>query len=75
MEIPAGKFKAECLKLMDRVNTTHEEIVILKRGTPVARLVPVRAAPRAALFGFLSGCVSHENDIVSPSGGEWNASR
>ena len=41
MIIAAGKFKAECLKLMERVNKTHEEVIISKRGKPVAKLVSV----------------------------------
>ncbi len=41
--IPAGEFKAKCLKLMDEVNATGEELVITKRGKPVARLVPIDA--------------------------------
>jgi prevent-host-death family protein len=39
VEIPAGEFKARCLKLMDEVRTTRRPIVITKRGKPVARLV------------------------------------
>lgn len=38
--IPAGEFKAKCLKLMDEVNETGIPIVITKRGKPVSRLVP-----------------------------------
>ena len=32
MQIPAGEFKSKCLKLMDQVRDTHEEIVITKHG-------------------------------------------
>ena len=42
MEIAAGEFKARCLKLMDEVQATGEEVVITKRGKPVAKLVPVK---------------------------------
>ncbi|MCY4367938.1 MAG: type II toxin-antitoxin system Phd/YefM family antitoxin, partial [bacterium] len=38
--IPAGEFKAKCLKLMDEVNETGVPIIITKRGRPVSRLVP-----------------------------------
>ncbi len=40
-KIPAGEFKAKCLKLMDEVQQTGQEVIITKRGKPVARLVPV----------------------------------
>jgi prevent-host-death family protein len=41
MEINAAHFKARCLKLLDEVDRTGEEIVVLKRGRPVARVVPI----------------------------------
>ena len=34
--IPAGEFKAKCLKLMDQVNESQHEVVITKHGKPVA---------------------------------------
>jgi prevent-host-death family protein len=50
IQIPAGEFKARCLKLMDEVRATRRPIVITKRGKPVARLVPVEeVTPRRDL--------------------------
>ena len=40
-KIPAGAFKQGCLAILDDVAKTHREVVITKRGKPVARLVPV----------------------------------
>ena len=40
--IPAGKFKARCLALLDEVNNTGEELVITKYGKPVARISPIK---------------------------------
>jgi prevent-host-death family protein len=62
-EIPAGEFKAKCLKLMDDVAATGEELVITKRGKPVARLVPAMAE-RPSLFGSMKGSVKILGDIV-----------
>jgi len=42
MNIAATEFKAKCLELLDRVHRTGEELVITKRGKPVARLVAER---------------------------------
>ena len=39
MKISAVKFKATCLKLIDRVAETGEPVVITKRGKILARLV------------------------------------
>ena len=30
----AGKFKAQCLKVIDRVNATGEPVIITKKGPP-----------------------------------------
>lgn len=41
--IPAGQFKQGCLKILDEVFETHREVVITKRGKPVAKLVPLKS--------------------------------
>ena len=64
-EIPAGVFKAKCLKLMDEVAVTGEELVITKRGKPVARLVPA-TEERPSLFGSMKGTVNILGDIFEP---------
>ena len=72
MQIPAGRFKAECLQLMDQVRDTREELVITKRGKPVAKLVPVDDSPQP-LFGMMAGSVQIHGDIVEPVGEVWEA--
>jgi prevent-host-death family protein len=37
--ISATEFKAKCLQLLDIVQNTGEELVISKRGKPVARVI------------------------------------
>ena len=66
--IPAGEFKARCLKLLDLVNQTHQTITITKRGRPVARLVALEEKKPMRTHGYLKGHVVSENDIVSPTG-------
>lgn len=73
MVIAAGKFKAVCLKLMDQVSRTGEEVIITKRGRPIARLVPVGAVAARPLFGLLSEEVAVYGDIVEPTGESWEA--
>jgi len=52
MEITASAFKAQCLRLLDQVSQTGEELVILKRGRPVARVAAARdEKPWLALRG------------------------
>ncbi|MGA2133839.1 MAG: type II toxin-antitoxin system Phd/YefM family antitoxin [Bryobacteraceae bacterium] len=73
-EIPAGEFKAKCLKLIDEVQQQHREIIITKRGKPVARLLPL-APELPDIFGRMRGTGEILGDIVSSTGEVWNADR
>ena len=64
--MPAGQFKARCLKVMDDVYSTREPVVITKKGKPVAKLVPADGQP-GDIFGCLRGEVEIVGDIVSPA--------
>jgi prevent-host-death family protein len=70
--IPAGEFKTHCLELMDQVHDRGCEIVITKRGTPVAKLVPFEEK-RPDIFGYMKGTVTIRGDIVAPTGEVWDA--
>ncbi len=63
--MPAGKFKARCLSVMDDVNATGEPVIITKRGRPVAKVVPV-TSKKQDLFGFMAGEFKIVGDIESP---------
>jgi prevent-host-death family protein len=63
--IPAARFKAGCLKIMDEVRAGREPVLITKKGKPVARLVPVDE-PARDVFGCLSGELEIVGDVVSP---------
>jgi prevent-host-death family protein len=71
--IPAGEFKTHCLELMDEVRDRHREIVITKRGKPVAKLVPFVEEKRPDIFGCMKGTVTILGDIVGPTGEVWDA--
>lgn len=72
--IGAGKFKAECLQIMDRVNTTKKPIVITKRNRPIVKLVPFEEKKKA-VFGVMKGTVTIKGDIVSSIDEDWDACR
>lgn len=71
--VPAARFKAQCLALMDRVGETGEEIVITKHARPVAKLVPFapRSPGRRPLFGRSRGVIQIVGDVVSAVGPDW----
>ncbi len=65
--LPAGEFKATCLALMDEVGATGREIIITKRGKPVAKLVPVRPAfSDKPLRGLLKDSLRIVGDLQKP---------
>jgi prevent-host-death family protein len=64
-KIAAGKFKAQCLKVMEQVRTTREPVLITKRGQPLAKLVPAEKASDD-FIGRLEGIVTIVGDIESP---------
>lgn len=66
----ASEFKPKYLSVMDEVEERHIEVVITKRGKPVAKLVPAEdIAPNP--LGFMRGTVLAQGDIVSPDPEAW----
>ena len=72
-QIGAGQFKAHCLRLMDQVQQSREEIVITKHGQPVAKLVPVVTDSKASIVGYMRDTVQVTGDIISPGEVVWEA--
>jgi len=70
--IPAGEFKAKCLKLLDKVAEERQTLVITKHGKPVAQVVPA-PAEEETLFGSMKGSVLWMGDMISPIDVEWDA--
>jgi prevent-host-death family protein len=65
-QIPAGKFKTQCLALMDEVQTTGEPVLVTKHGKPVVKVVPAEAKDES-IFGYMAGKARIVGDIVSPA--------
>jgi prevent-host-death family protein len=79
MQIPAAKFKATCLELMDRVEATGETIVITKHGRPVARLVSASRDEKRTPTGYgcMKGTILHSapTEKLFSTGEHWDADR
>lgn len=70
--VGAGEFKATCLKLMDEVEETGEEIIITKRNRPVAKLVPASREGLRPFVGRSRGVISvSREDLMAPIGEDW----
>ncbi len=67
----AGKFKDQCLKVLDEVAERKIPVTITKRGRPVATLVPYSAGTRTARS--LIGSILKERGAPYGTGEAWDA--
>ena len=65
-EIPISEFKAKCLSLLDKVSKSKKPIRILRRGKPLADIVPVTPSRKRRKLGTMAGTAKILGDIVSP---------
>lgn len=70
LTVPAGEFKAKCLQLIDEVSEDAVDVIVTKRGKPMARLVAFEppVEPFVSVVGR-SPQVEILGDIISPL--EW----
>jgi prevent-host-death family protein len=72
----AAAFRAECLQVLDSVASSGTEVIVTKRGKPVARLVPMEEAPkgRRSRYGALRDITTivDPNDELLSTGAKWN---
>jgi antitoxin (DNA-binding transcriptional repressor) of toxin-antitoxin stability system len=73
VRVCAGRFKARCLELTDRVTRAREPIVITRRGRPVAKLVPNDGHLNVPQFGYMAGSARIRGDITKTPPPEWSA--
>ena len=69
--IAAGEFKAKCLKLLDKVASDRQPLIITKHGRPVAQVMPIQGQEN--IVGSMKGSVLWMGDIISPIDVEWDA--
>jgi prevent-host-death family protein len=70
--VAAADFKARCLALLDDVDRDGRELVVTKRGRPVARVVPMQAP--ASLLASVRQLISDE-ELIAPVDEDWDAER
>ena len=71
-EFMASEFKAKCLKIIDEVSETGEQVTVTKHGVPMVRVVPIVERPKS-MYGVDKGKIKILGDIVSPIDVEWDA--
>jgi prevent-host-death family protein len=63
--MPAGEFKAKCLRVMEEVRKYRTPVTITKKGRPVAKLVPPDE-PKRTIFGCMAEKIRIVGDVESP---------
>jgi prevent-host-death family protein len=67
MEISAAEFRSKCFKILDQVDSTHREVIITKRGKPIAKIVHIeQAGKKDPLLGELFGSGRTVGDLTNP---------
>jgi prevent-host-death family protein len=64
--INASELKAKCLAILDEVEETGEAVTILKRGRPVALLLPPGGSEGESPQKALLGSVQILGDVLKP---------
>jgi len=73
--VGVADFKARCLELLDGVGTRGDEIIITKRGKPIAQVGPIRPE-MPELKGMYAGRAKIVGDIVNFNlADDWEAAR
>jgi prevent-host-death family protein len=65
-EVAISEFKAKCLSLVDEVNKTKTPLRIIRRGKPLADVVPVQPTIEKSWLGSMEGKIQILGDIVEP---------
>lgn len=73
--VGVADFKARCLELLDGVGTRGDEIIVTKRGKPIAQIGPIRPEV-PELKGMYAGRAKILGDIVNFNlADDWEAAR
>jgi prevent-host-death family protein len=64
--LSASEFKARCLAVLAEVAQTGETVTILKRGRPLARIVPVVEEADDYPQQALAGTLDIVGDVITP---------
>jgi len=72
MEITAANFRSNCFKILDEVDKKHIDVVITKRGKPIAKLVRYETDDRSdPLLGRLPNVGTTVGDLTEPVEDKW----
>src|SRR5882672_2693697 len=65
--VAVSKFKAHCLSLLEDVARTGKPLMVVKRGKPLARVMPTGSNAFDRPQDALLGTVTYLGDIIEPA--------
>jgi prevent-host-death family protein len=65
--IAISQFKTHCLSLLDDVARTGQPLLVVKRGKPLARVLPSSSAGTDHPQSTLRGTVTYLGDVIEPT--------
>jgi prevent-host-death family protein len=71
--ISVAQAKAKLSSVLNGVQKHNVAVTILRRGLPIAKIVPIAQEQPASGYGWMRGTVQELGDIVGPTGVEWIA--
>ena len=72
MKITAASFRSNCFKILDEVDKKNKEVIITKRGKPIAKLIRYQTNNASdPLLDSLPNAGSTVSDLTEPFEDEW----
>jgi prevent-host-death family protein len=67
MDVSAVEFRKNFFQILGQIEQTHKEVIITKRGKPVAKLVSIeKTEKKDPLLGALAGLGRTVGDLTEP---------
>jgi prevent-host-death family protein len=68
MRVSTVKFRQDLFKILDKVSKTHNEVIITKRGKPIAKIVHIddMDSSKDPLIGAMKGQGKTIGDLTQP---------
>lgn len=73
--MPITDFKAHALRVLDKVSTSKESVVVTKRGKPLAEVIPFEHPDAKQCSGKLAEAKVYEGNMISPVNEELSAEK
>ncbi len=68
-KVPVVQFKAKCLAYLARLQKTGGQLIVTKRGKPLATISPLHDMDAT----WLAGSIEHQDDLIRPVDRPWDA--